>query len=608
MKIKKRLVLAAFIISLGLGVQFWAACQWSANFDSDEAIHGLMALHTLQGQPPTYMYGSRYLGSAEALLAAFFLRALGHAVLSLRVSSIILFGLLLVINYFYFKHTWGSRTALLGLLVLAFPSWGILTLTHRPIYAFDMLLITGTGILILSQLQFSPKVLDYVRLAAIGILVGLGLWSHQMMVVYLLAIGLAYWLQSPEWKSLNESLQNFFRNTVNVSLREIMPVIVMGLAGLSVLAFFSAGCAPQASYAIAQRWTRVFLLGLGISLSIAFLWASRRRKLLFISALLLGAGFLIGNVPQWRAWMFFGAPPSSAILPSCPIDSFSRGRLIGEQVIPTMWGIRGSVLHIPSSSLPVMGLSIFAILVMVCALLAFVWKYRTTLWKLVSLFPTSRDEMNPQIVFLLFWIPIMLMLFGSNTKDLWSIRYLLVSWQASSIILALFLSGLFRRKTKTLSSLVLLTWILQIVTVGYVHLYQEWHNSRTYEVHAVAALEMLLEEYDIQGGYADYWMAYTLDFLTEERLAIAPYNGIDRYPRYSEMVEALPRQVYLLPIDAVPADDSEMDDLMAYLRRGRRAVGPTFPRSLDHLANQYVIQRQRVANWDVWLISSHPMD
>lgn len=50
-------------------MQAWAALQWRANFDSDEAIFGLMARHKLQGRPPTYMYGGRYLES-EALLGA----------------------------------------------------------------------------------------------------------------------------------------------------------------------------------------------------------------------------------------------------------------------------------------------------------------------------------------------------------------------------------------------------------------------------------------------------------------------------------------------------------------------------------------------------------
>jgi hypothetical protein len=63
-----------------------------------------------------------------------------------------------------------------------------------------------------------------------------------------------------------------------------------------------------------------------------------------------------------------------------------------------------------------------------------------------------------------------------------------------------------------------------------------------------------LEERRIRLGYADYWTAYPITYLSEERIVVAPRlplgwgPGVDRYPAYSRAVEAAgnPAEVFLL--------------------------------------------------------------
>jgi hypothetical protein len=62
-------MLIGLLVFLAIATRLWAAARWSANFDSDEAIIGLMARHILRGQVPIYYYGQNYLGSLDALLA-----------------------------------------------------------------------------------------------------------------------------------------------------------------------------------------------------------------------------------------------------------------------------------------------------------------------------------------------------------------------------------------------------------------------------------------------------------------------------------------------------------------------------------------------------------
>ena len=122
----------------------------------------------------------------------------------------------------------------------------------------------------------------------------------------------------------------------------------------------------------------------------------------------------------------------------------------------------------------------------------------------------------------------------------------------------------------------------------------------------MAALEDYLAQNDLRLGYADYFDSYTLDFVTEERLIIAPYIGQDRYPRYSDLVKASPVQVFLFRSDNSPSDTGRMEDLVAFLKRtedGNLFAGPVDSRTLERLANQIVLQQQQVASWKVWVVA-----
>jgi hypothetical protein len=603
---KKKCLRVALVTGLAMTVQIWAALQWPANFDSDEAVFGLMALHTLEGQPPTYMYGGRYLGSFESLLSANFLHLFGNHVLALRAGNVILFGVFLILHYSLTCRLWGDRIALLSSLILALPSQRVLVWTFRPIGAFGAMFVSGTGVLLLSLVRISSKALHYTRLVIIGILIGLGVWSHHMTMIYFSTLGVVYWLQTPEWATLYKALLGFFQNRVAMSLRKLAPIVVIGLSGLVVLAFFSSGCEPRELFTTAQHWARASLLGIGACLAAALYQISKRRKSLLMNSAVLGVGFLAGNFFQWKTWVFSNTSPSSAIQPSCPTGILTRGMLIGGQLIPAMWGIEGtptSIFELPSLSnlLPML-----VIAIMTCALLVFAWTQRAGLRLLVTLSPIAEKEQKVLVPCLLFWIPLILALLGGNTLDVGSVRYLLISWQANSVIFALFLVRLHKRH-KIPSLVILAIWGLQIVASNYVYLNQKWSDG-PYETEAVSSLENLLHQNGASAGYADYWLAYTLDFLTEERLIIAPYNGYDRYPEYSETAAAFPIQAYILPTGAISGEESQVDDLIAYLIHGEKSGGTVFPQILASLADRSVLKRQAVANWDVWIVGRSPID
>jgi len=193
------------------------------------------------------------------------------------------------------------------------------------------------------------------------------------------------------------------------------------------------------------------------------------------------------------------------------------------------------------------------------------------------------------------------MMLGGNTTDLYSVRYLLITWQASVMMLAIFFERMLKRVGAVFMVFLLSAWLLQIVFVGYVRLHRWWRYGY-YDSGSVRELEGFFEENSVRTGYADYWLSYTLDYMTDERLVVAPYNGVDRYPRYTLVVGAQPIQAYILPGGGVSQEDAQVDDLLQYID-SHQGAGPARSEVVDRLSSQIVLKRRAVANWDVWLVA-----
>lgn len=74
-----------------------------------------------------------------------------------------------------------------------------------------------------------------------------------------------------------------------------------------------------------------------------------------------------------------------------------------------------------------------------------------------------------------------------------------------------------------------------------VHAWQQviWYQKLQPDTASIATIECLKRN-GIRGGYAEYWTAYKLTFVAQEEIVIAPIDGIDRYPPYTEYVRSLP--------------------------------------------------------------------
>ena len=126
----------------------------------------------------------------------------------------------------------------------------------------------------------------------------------------------------------------------------------------------------------------------------------------------------------------------------------------------------------------------------------------------------------------------------------------------------------------------------------------------TYNEIDITSLESHLASQSVTHGYADYWGAYTLDFLIKERLTIAPYNGLNRIPSYSKMVKKASPIAFIFPREHAPSGD-DRDALCNHLAQEHvySGEGPAKPDILERCRSAGEVSRTEVAVWEIWILT-----
>lgn len=163
--------------------------------NSDEGTMGIEAMHiAFQGQHPVFLYGQNYMGVLEAYLAAPFFRLFGVSTLTLRLGMLIMFMLFLLAIYWLGSLLYSKRLALvsLGLLSLATPDMLIQQL--RAVGGAMETVLFGTLLLVLAYcLAASVQrrgLWRYVAYLAWGLIAGVALWVHFLVLPFILCSGL----------------------------------------------------------------------------------------------------------------------------------------------------------------------------------------------------------------------------------------------------------------------------------------------------------------------------------------------------------------------------------------------------------------------------------
>ncbi|WP_376796329.1 ArnT family glycosyltransferase [Thermogemmatispora sp.] len=191
--LKNRLDLAALgLIVVGVGLRLLLLKQHWPWTDSDEGIFGLMARHiAYQGERPTFMYGSYYMGPLQAYLGAALFHVFGSSLLALRLGLVMLFALFLAALYLLTRTLYTRGLGLFTLALLSLGSPYMLTYQLRSYGGYPEILLCGTlALLIATWLALSAGSAPSWRRRLVraggylswGIVVGLGLWSDMLIL------------------------------------------------------------------------------------------------------------------------------------------------------------------------------------------------------------------------------------------------------------------------------------------------------------------------------------------------------------------------------------------------------------------------------------------
>jgi hypothetical protein len=495
-------------------------------FDSDEAVEGLMARHVLHGELPAFLWGQAFKGVPEVYAAAAAFAVFGSSVAVLKSVTLAFFAVFVGLNFVLLDKIAGRWMAVATslLLIVAPPALVFWSLDASAEYVLVMML--GTIFLLLC-LRFEERrqfPLEEARtLLAIGLVVGLGFWVHQIFVFYLVPAIVIFAFQSDCW-----TRRSF--GTLRFPALAIATLAGFYLA-LAAIAFttgsfsFQLGSvtlgarAPQKMLRIALAISAVALvvhLCSNLSRDTIRQYAHRYRP--------LAAGFLAGYSPV----LLYSLLVEPARTPSRVANL--------QQLIGTAPDIFGNVIPILAgfkiATTERLDIPLAAAAMIVAALASYLATIRHRIANFARLrvaSPTLTEDFFP--VFMIF-VPLLFLVSGAYI-DTQSYRYLIPYYAGLCVALTVGSLALARGDANIASVFVgtlLIVFALQQVV---------WYQKLVPDIESTRIIDCLERE-RIRGGYADYWTSYRLTFLSNEAIILAPTSGIDRHPAYTEFVRALP--------------------------------------------------------------------
>ncbi len=156
--------------------------------DSDEAIPSLQGKHIAEGQlPPIYYYGALFQGSLPQFYQALLFKVFGYSALLTKIAATFAFLGFLVVQFWLlreiFSLTWALVIGLFYCLPLTYLLQASLDIgSHYPVVFF-----LGSLILALTYQIYWQGRKD--RLALLGLIMGLGFWTHQITAIFIATSG-----------------------------------------------------------------------------------------------------------------------------------------------------------------------------------------------------------------------------------------------------------------------------------------------------------------------------------------------------------------------------------------------------------------------------------
>lgn len=549
-------IAAVFIL---LRIPLFVAPGLHLGWNSDAAIFGLMAKAIFAGREfPIFFWGQSYMGPltsvvAAAAGAALRLAGVTPAVGPLALRIAVAAEVFAAIGFYWsgLRRAFGTSTATVVALWLA----------TGPAYVFFFTIapIGGEQMFVLSAIIFWFSVRTMLRKWRnwffFGLLTGIGWWIHQGVVFAIGASLLIVVLRSTAWATAwrePQLVDRLLLRNVRRRWREDDPLLVMSLRVLNgllllwiadgvlfslqvpvpALFLFSPLLEPVIVFAVV-RFVLALLFDEDVRAAIALVVSEWRS---WLTPLLLGlCGAVVGYAPVIVGGMLALYPRTYGLsVPPLPL----RGMLehLGTAVRADFWALIGA------SGSPA-GVVVAAAIVML--LLIALVRHRRAVLDLVTLragdhgargiaaatillcaifYVTSRRAHQGSVRYIVSALP---MLYAFAAREIWALRPRLAG---IAVALAITLGLAVPRMQQ-----------VRDVVAGRGEDYSGLggHFDPRPTLRAIEA-----------GGYsicyAEYWVAYKLQWVSEERVRFIPFHSFDRTPAASRTLEAAPvRKCYV---------------------------------------------------------------
>ena len=463
-------------------------------FNADEAIVALMARHILQGERPSFFYGQAYMGSLDAYLVAGAFRVFGQRVLAIRLVQMTLFAAVIVTSYpVALRFTGARRAAMLVVLLLAFPPVLLTLYTTASLGGYGEVLLAGNLLVWWGHRLGSEDADRWGLWLAWGLAAGLGFWAMGLVLVYLVpvALWLLWRLRTHYWRGYLLAALGFAVGSLPWWLGNLGHVDT-GVAELFGTAVRSTATADSLVGNVGARALNFVILGLPALFGLRFPWDVEGPPLLLaVPALALYLGAVAFAA---RRPLPHPSLTRSSSTPSSP----ARSPQSASSARPLLWGM--------------------------CA----------TLFLGFVLTPFGGDPSGR------YFLPLYLPLFVFTAElltALWE-RVGRWAWVLLGTILVFNLAGTIQAASTNPPG----------ITTQFEAITQVDHR---YDAELIG----FLQAHGATRGYANYWVAYPIAFLSQEEIILVPRlpykadlrytSRDDRYAPYGEWVEASSTAVYV---------------------------------------------------------------
>jgi hypothetical protein len=515
---RSRFAVALAMAALAVTVRLPFLISGKIAFDSDEAVEGLMARHVLQGELPVFFWGQTFKGVPEVYLSAAAFAVFGASVIVLKAVTLVLFALFIATNVVLLDTIADRWTAVAAslLLIISPPALVFWSLDASAEYVWLMLL---GAVLLVTLIGWQQRPARFT-LAAIGFVTGLALWIQPVFVFYLIPIGIILASGMPRRIGSRPAIITYVVGAIAaLYLALALTAFLTGGFSVSVGGIVLGARAPQKLLGIAALASALaFLAHMGTTRPREFVRHSLRRGWPFVGGFVLGYAPVIG-------YSLFVQPARGPLRNADLRKLFAAAPDIFGKVIPILAGFKIAT----TERLPI---PLVAAVPGAAALVAWLWFHRRRFGGFVRMHPERPDIASDFFPLFVALVPLVFLASGAYL-DTQSYRYLIPWYAGLSVACASGCLTLARGRRTVATALVGLILAVQC--------WQQviWYRKLSPDVESRRAIDCL-ERNRIRGGFADYWTSYKLTFLSNERLIVAPENGVDRYPAFTEFVRSLP--------------------------------------------------------------------